>query len=128
MAEKGLTLSVLPDTFAVCRLDQTAPVPEWALANRFVSFTRTLDEVSIVSTQSDIPESVECEKDWRCLKVEGPLDLTLTGILASLAAPLAQAGISIFALSTYETDYILIKNRDLRAAIDVLKQAGHRVG
>jgi hypothetical protein len=122
-----LILSVLPDTFALCRLNNNAQIPEWALAGKFFSITRTLDELSIVCPQDHVPEEIQCEKGWRCLKVEGRLDLSLTGILASLAVPLAQAGISIFAVSTYETDYILVKEIVLEKVVAVLIQAGHQV-
>ena len=121
----ALTLSVLPDTLAVCRLDASAPIPDWA-AN-FFSITRTQDELSIVCPQQDVPAGIQCERDWRGLCVAGPLDFALTGVLAALAAPLAQAGISIFAISTFETDYILVKEANLELAVTVLSQTGHQV-
>ena len=77
--------------------------------------------------QSDVPEGVKCEKGWRCLKVEGPLDFGLTGILASLAQPLAEAKISIFAISTFDTDYILVKDENFKAAVLALSSAGHEI-
>jgi hypothetical protein len=123
----ALTLSLLPDPFAVCRLDAHAPIPGWAAARDFFSITRTCDELSIVCPQSDVPGEIKCERGWRCLKVEGQLDFALTGILASLAAPLADAGIGIFAISTFDTDYLLVKEKDLERAIAVLSQAGHTV-
>jgi uncharacterized protein len=120
-----LTLSVLPETFAVCRLDRDSSVPTWATTTSFFSITRTADELSIVCPQNQLPDGIPCEGGWRCLKVEGPLDFALTGILASLAVPLAQAGISIFAISTYDTDYLLVK--DLNRAIATLTKHGHRI-
>jgi len=120
-----LTLSVLPDTFAVCRLDAGAPVPDWA--RDFFSITRTRDELSIVCPQRDVPPGIRCERDLRSLRVEGKLDFSLTGILASLAAPLADAGISIFALSTYDTDYLLVKEKHLPRAVQVLSASGHKI-
>jgi uncharacterized protein len=125
MAETKLTLSVLPDVLAVCRLASDSAVPGWAMASGFSSITRTADELSIVCPQKQIPSGVRHEGGWRCLKVEGPLDFALTGILASLAVPLGDAGISIFAISTYDTDYQLV--RDLDHAIAALTEFGHRI-
>jgi hypothetical protein len=122
-----LTLSILPETFAVCRFGLDDPVPDWAFWGEFFSITRTPDELSIVCNQVDVPEGIKCEKDWRCLKVEGTLDFALTGILASLAAPLADAKISIFAIATFDTDYLMVKESNLQKAIEVLSVAGHRV-
>ena len=121
-----LTLSILPDLFAVCRLDAGAPIPSWVTTGDLLSLTRTRDELSIVCAQQ-VPEYVRCERNWRALKIEGPLDFALTGILASLAAPLAQAGISIFAISTFDTDYVLVKQDKLEQAIRTLQDAGHQV-
>jgi hypothetical protein len=114
----------MPATFGICRLDKDAPIPEWAHIG-FSSITRTPDELSIVCKEEIVPERVICERGWHCLQVMGPLDFALTGILASLAAPLAEAGISIFAISTYDTDYFLVK--ELNRAIAVLSDAGHNV-
>lgn len=88
-------LSIMKDTLAICRLDRDARLPQWALGSSFYSCTRTDSELSIVCLQEGVPADVLCEKGWRCLKVDGPLDFSLTGILTSLAAPLSAAGISI---------------------------------
>ncbi len=122
-----LTLSVLPATYAVCCLDHTARAPGWVLAGDFISLTRTPNELSIVVLQSSVPDDVTCERDWRILQVQGPLDFGLTGILAALAQPLADAGIPIFAVSTYSTDYVLVKAHRLKEALDVLRASGHHV-
>jgi len=122
-----LTLSALQDTFAICRLDKDAQPPDWALRGSFCSITRTPEELSIVCPQINVPEGTKCDKGWRCLKVEGPLALSLTGILSSLATPLAQAGISVFAVSTYDTDYLMVKEKDVESAILVLSQEAHQV-
>jgi hypothetical protein len=124
---RALTLSVLPDSFAICRLDADAPIPPWASALGFSSVTRTRDDLSIVCQQHVVPAGVRCERDWRALRVDGTLDFALTGILASLAAPLAHAGISIFAISTFDTDYLLVKETDLPRAVQTLSAAGHRI-
>lgn len=121
-----LTLLILPDTFAICRLEPGASVPTWARGD-VVSLTRTHDELSMVCAQANVPANVKCERDWRALKIEGQLDFALTGILASIATPLADAGISIFALSTFDTDYVLVKTEKLQQAINVLQSAGHQI-
>ncbi len=123
----NLTLSILPDTFSICRLDPNERVPDWVRTYSFVSMTRTADELSIVCLDKDVPIEVKADRDWRCLKVEGPLDLSLTGVLASLAVPLAEARIAIFAISTFDTDYLLVKEHALADAISALEQAGHKV-
>jgi hypothetical protein len=122
-----LTLTILPDTFAVCRLDVNAAIPPWATAGGFFSITRTAEELSIVCLQSSVPESTRCEQDWRCFKLAGPIPFMMVGVLASLVQPLAEAGISVFAVSTFDTDYLLVKSRDLASAIDALRQKGHTV-
>ncbi len=127
MTEHHLNLTLLNDTFAVCRLEPQAALPPWAVNSAFSSITRTPDELSIVCLQTDVPAEIVSEKDWRCLQVQGPLAFAETGILASLASTLAQAGVSLFALSTFDTDYILLKQNDLLRAIQSLSRAGHVV-
>jgi hypothetical protein len=122
-----LNLSLLAGTFAVCRLHSRAPIPPWISPHHFYSVTRTEEELSIVCFQQNIPESIPAETDWRILKVHGPLDFGLTGILAALAEPLAKAEISIFALSTFNTDYLMVKNINLKKTLQVLTQAGHTI-
>jgi uncharacterized protein len=117
---------VLAGTFAVCRLAPEAEVPAWAWRDRsLLSITYTQEELSIVCPASAVPAGVQAEQPWSALKVEGPLDFSLTGILSALAAPLAEAGISIFALSTYDTDYLLVKESQLTRACQVLRESGH---
>ena len=122
-----LPLELLSDTLAVCRLAADAPVPSWVVApGRFVTITRTADELSITAPQARVPGDIQCERDYRALRVKGPLPLNLIGILASIAEPLAEAGLSIFAISTFDTDYVLVKARDLEA-VTALDRAGHQV-
>ncbi len=126
LPEIHLTLTVLKDTFAVCRFPADAPIPAWALNNLLVSITRTEDELSILAPENLIvKEGNPCEKEWKCLKIEGPLPFNQIGIMAGLAGPLARANISIFAISTYDTDYIFIKDKDLEATLGILSQEGH---
>jgi len=121
----GLTLSLLPETLAVARLPAGAALPGWIdWSDPFVTVSRTRDELSVVCPEARLPPGFEeAERGWRGFKVEGPLDFALTGILARLAAPLAEAGISIFAISTFDTDYLLVRSGDLAAATTVLQQA-----
>jgi hypothetical protein len=123
----ALKLKLLPGVFAVCRLAPEAAVPEWATAGPLTSITRTQEELSIVCLEAQVPAGVLGEKGWRCLKIEGPLPFSLTGVLASLVNPLSEAGISLFAFSTYDTDYVLVKKAVLDRAIQALTGAGHTV-
>ncbi|MEO1350941.1 MAG: ACT domain-containing protein [Cyanobacteria bacterium J06635_15] len=123
----NLSLMVMAQSLAVCRLPAQAKVPDWAMQGQFFAVTRTPEELSIVCEQAQVPPEVLYERDWRSLKVFGPLDFSLTGILSAIATPLASAEISIFALSTYDTDYVLIKAEKLDAAVAVLSAAGHTV-
>ena len=120
-----MTLSVLEDSFSVCRLAPDAGIPRWVPTKGFVSVTRTAEELSIVCQSDAVPDSVRTERDFRVLKIEGPFDFSLTGILLAVIEPLADAGISIFALSTYDTDYVLVKKKDLNQAVSVLSAFGH---
>ncbi len=122
-----LQLEVTPETLAVCRLPAGASVPAWASAAEFTTVSRTRDELSITTVQNAVPADVKCERDYRALRVRGPLPLNLIGILAAIADPLARAGLSIFAISTFDTDYVLVKARDLEAAVRTLERAGHQV-
>jgi len=124
MSSRNLTLEVLPGSFAVCRLAAEAALPEW-VSGRFVSVTRTDAELSVVCAEGSVPSAVRAEGGWRCLRVRGPLGFGMTGVLASLASPLASSGVSIFVLSTYDTDYLLVQARDLGRARDALERAGH---
>jgi hypothetical protein len=120
MAEIILKMSIMEDSFGICRFDPDISIPEWAFKGDFVSVTKTLEELSVVCPLKLIPDRVMCEKNWRALKVEGPLDFSLTGILASISTILAQSGISIFAVSTYDTDYVFVREKDLNSAVDAL--------
>lgn len=119
--KNNLILDIMPSVFAVCRMDPNETLPSWALQGEFFAVTKTSEELSIVCDQSLVPTDVVAEKNWRGLKVRGPLDFALTGILASLAAPLAEAKISIFAISTFNTDYLLIKQDAYERALEILR-------
>ena len=120
-------LTVLPGSFAMVRLAADAPLPSWATRGDFFSITRTRDELSIVCVAAQVPAGVAAETGWRVLKVAGPFALSEIGVLAALAAPLAKARVSVFAISTVDTDYLLVSDKSLDAAIVALRAAGHSV-
>lgn len=126
-ARRGLALAILPESFGICRLHPRTRLPRWVFRNSsFYSVTRTRDELSIVAREDLIPQRFECERDWRGIKVIGPLDFGLVGVVASLALPLARAGVSIFTVSSYDTDYLLVRAKNLDKAIAALEGAGHQ--
>ena len=127
MAFRQLTLILVEDAFAICRLGSDAPIPPWATVGEFSSITRTADELSVVCRQDDVPHGIRCERGWRCLRVAGTMPFSVVGVLASLTIPLAKAGISIFAVSTFDTDYLLMKEDHIDKAITALQQAGHSI-
>ena len=127
MSEKILTMKLLNEKFGVCRFNKNEPIPDWVKNSDFYSITKTSDELSILCYQDSIPNNIKCEKDWRTLKVEGTLDFSLIGIISSISTILALKRISIFAVSTYDTDYILVKNKDIDNAILSLSNARYEV-
>ena len=122
-----LTLTVLPDQFAVCRLSPNDDIPIWSRNEEFYSITRSRNELSIVCLSKGVPENIRAECDWRALKVRGPLDFSLTGILAAVINPLSEAKIPIFAISTYDTDYLLIREDSLSQVVAILSGVGHSI-
>jgi hypothetical protein len=126
-ADASLDLEILPGRLAVCRLDAGAPLPVWCLSSPFLSITRTAGELSVVCSESEVPRGVRAETGFRALEVSGPLDFALTGILSSLVAPLATARISVLAISTFDSDYVLVREEDLARSAGALREAGHRV-
>jgi hypothetical protein len=127
MTKKHLEIRLLAPRMAICRLEPDSDLPAWVKGDSFCTITRTDEELSIVCPEAAVSGSVFCDKGWRCLKIKGPLDLSETGVLYALASPLAEAEISLFALSTFSTDYLLVKEKDLERAISVLSQQGHIV-
>ncbi len=123
----SLKLKAMPERLAVCRIASGSELPAWAMGGTFRSVSWTHDEVSIVCEESLVPEGIKSERGWRGLKVEGPLDFALTGILLMIAEPLARAGISIFAISTFDTDYVLVKDRVFAEAQKILAERGHLI-
>jgi len=123
-----LALTTIPETLTICRLAPDARVPAWAMAAPFWSITRTPDELSIVVAKECVPAGIRAEGAWRALKLAGPIPLSAVGILASVAKPLARAGINLFAVSTFDTDYVLVAADRLEDARLALSDAGHIVG
>jgi hypothetical protein len=124
-----LKFSMVPGTYAVCRLPASAALPAWA-GKAFVSITRTAEELSIVCEERRLPADVDgvefqLERGWVLLKLHGPFPLDAIGVLSSVAKPLAEAAISLFALSTFDTDYVLVKRIHAKQAIAALTLAGH---
>ncbi|WP_041841597.1 ACT domain-containing protein [Actinoplanes friuliensis] len=126
-----LDLDLLPEEYAVCRLPAGSALPTSLSSGpddkSVISVTWAPDELSIICPADRVPEDATVEASWRCLRVVGPLDLALTGVLASLVVPLADARVNIVAFSTYDTDYLLIPAVRLSEAVNTLTAAGHRV-
>jgi len=125
--EHQLTIVVYAEVYAICQLEPQAAVPAWAEGREFVSITRTAAELSIVCQQDMVPGEVYAEKNRRLMRIEGKLGFSLTGVLAAVTVPLAKAELSIFTISTYDTDYLLIADEDLQKATEMLEAAGHTV-
>lgn len=125
----GLDLDLAGPELAVCRLPADAGLPAWVALDTPgpVSVTRTTEELSLVLPQDRVPDDVPAERGWRAMVVRGPLDFSLVGILAALTAPLARAEVPVFALSTHDTDWLLVREPELESAVAALEAAGHRV-
>jgi hypothetical protein len=127
-SERRLNLALLEGRFAICRLGVNEPVPAWVLdASGFIAFVRTSDELSVLCQEKILPANILSESGWRMFMVEGPLDFAITGVLLALAKPLSDAGLSILAISTFGTDYLLVKEEALESAVHALAAAGHRI-
>ena len=133
----GLRLSWLPQELAICQLASDAPIPEWAKSSAFSSITRTPAELSIVCERAAVPanalpetsrDTLSCDQPWKALRIEGPLDLNLIGIALQVLEPLAAAGISVFVISTFDTDYILVRGENVAKTTEALTASGHAFG
>ena len=124
---RKLALKILPNRLAVCRLKADAPLPDWIDESDFSSITRTEKELTIVCDEELVASGTTSETGWRCIEVEGPLDFSEIGIVFSLTQPLAEIGVAVFLISTFDTDYLMVKEKDLAKTIDTLTAAGHRV-
>ncbi len=118
--KRNLTLSLMPDSYAICRLAPESKVPAWAFQGSFYSISKTNDELSIVVDQRFAPEGIKKAENWKGFKIEGPLDFSITGILAALSKSLADNQIPLFCVSTFDTDYILVESQYYEKAKRVL--------
>jgi uncharacterized protein len=133
MSPRKLTLTVLPARYVICRFPADAPVPDWAMRGGFSSVTRTAEELSITCEESAVPAAAlggalpefKMSRGWRALKFEGPFDFSEVGVLASVVGPLAEAGVSVFAVSTFDTDYLLVQEEAYARAEEILAAHGH---
>lgn len=121
MAKKKFKLLLLSEKFAICHLDKHSPLPSWlSIKDNFLSITKTDNELSIICPEDQLSGGVLAEKNWRVFKIEGPLGFVLTGIVASLSRPLAEANISILYISSYETDHLMVEEKNLSQTIKIL--------
>ncbi len=127
MSLHQLKFRQLPGTYAIVRLAPDAPTPDWATIGDFTSITRTADELSIVCPTENLPPDMRSSHRWISLKLKGPFRFSLTGVLQSFIDPLSYGQIPIFAISTYDTDYVLVQQEFIEAALDVLLHAGHEL-
>jgi hypothetical protein len=108
-------------------LSSHVAIPPWATEGDFFSITHTADELSVVCRQDSVPAGICCEREWRCLRVAGAMPFSIVGVVAGLTAALAAAGISVFVVSTFDTDYLLAKEQDWAAALEVLRRQGYAI-
>lgn len=127
MQQRILNLKLLNREFGIVRLKSSEKIPEWAIINDIYSITRTETELTIVCPSNRIPKNFQSDIGWKCLKVEGSFDLNEIGIIASISNTLSQNGISIYVFSSYDTDFILIKDNNIEKAIKSLRSKGHSV-
>jgi hypothetical protein len=122
-----LTIDILPDNYSIYKFESGSEIPDWVYLSEFSSVTTTKDEISVVAFQTDDEAGLKCSRDWRVLKIAGPLDFSLIGIVADVTSTLKDKNIPVFIISTYDTDYILIKQNDLIDAITALEEKGHKI-
>ena len=127
MKQRQLQLSLLKDKYGICTLPNTAPIPDWALTQSLASITRTEKELTIVCRLEILPSQYQSDLNWRCFKIDGSFDLNQIGVISSISSPLADAGISIYVISTYDTDYFLIQEHNLKQTISTLSDIGHNI-
>ena len=125
-ASPKLVLSVISENFTIHKLSPDASTPEEILKSNYYSISKTENELSLVCSEVIEVQSLQSSKGWKCIKVAGQLDFNLTGILAGISDILAKENISIFAISTFDTDYILVRTQDLSSARTTLRQAGYK--
>ena len=124
---KKLSLSSIPERFAVCQLDHQAKIPDWVFAGELFFISRTLDELSIICPEKSVPPNIQSMVGWRGLKIEGPFEFNEIGVLAAITAPLAQAHISLLTFSTFDTDYIFLQETQFEGSLIALEAVGHEI-
>lgn len=123
-----LSFLVLNSSYSIYRFNNKSVLPDWIYMSDFYSITRTTDEISVVTAGNDtVTEEIPCSKSWKILKISGPLDLNMTGILADISGTLKNHKIPIFVISTFDTDYILVQAKDLDRSVNALEEKGHYV-
>ncbi len=120
-----LELRILPQAYAICSFPRESTIPDWAQSLSIISITRTPEELTIVCEEGHVTGGCRMDQDWKCIRVEGSLDLDAVGVLASISGPLAQERISIYVVSTFDTDYILVRGKKIAKAVSALSKAGH---
>ena len=123
-----MKVSLLEETYGVCRLPSNTRIPEWTerqTKQTFLSITQTSEELSIVCPMQWIPSGVQCERDWKCIKIIGPLDFNQIGVISSMSGALAQHSIPLFVISTYDTDYLFVKEDNIVKTKQILEQNKH---
>jgi len=126
MSDQRLVLSMLDEELSIAQISADSELPRWALESDFFAITRTDGELSIVCKSIHVPGEVKSDTGWRAIRLHGPFEFSLTGILSGLLNPLAAEKISIFAISTYSTDYVLVKSAQVESAVAVLKADGYQ--
>lgn len=124
---KSIRLKVLPELYAISRLNSQDPIPAWADGEGFVNIARSADELSIVCRQIRVPEGIKVDRDWNCVQFVGPFAFDETGIVLSVVRPLSEAGFGVFVVSTFDGDFLLLKEDGFIAGLDVLRDAGHQI-
>ncbi len=127
MQNRKLQLTLLNEMFGICRYKNTAPIPDWAATTMMCSITRTNKELTIVCPQNIIPADADYDCNWRCFRIDGSFDFDEIGVIASVSVPLAESGISIYVVSTYDTDYFLVKDIAAEKAVTVLTDNNHKI-
>lgn len=122
-----MIFTLLPDTFAIVRMEPGDEIPDWSAGGPFVSITRTSKELSVVCREVSVPPGSQADRGWQCLELEGTIPLNTIGVAAAFTSVLAKAGVSVFPIATYDTDYVLVKGDRLEKAADALRSAGHSV-
>ncbi len=122
-----LQFEVFPKRFAVCQLDMAKPLPNWLLKSSFYTVSKTTDELSVVCEEDLVQDEIQKSVGWRLLKINAVLDISLTGITAQFSTALANAGVNLLVIATYNTDYILVEEAKLTTAIEALRGAGFEV-